>query len=47
MRSDIKNKLEEIEKGLALDPDPTLTIEERIMLSCTSSSIAFAGTTDG
>jgi hypothetical protein len=32
MRSDIKNKLEEIEQSLGIKPDPTLTIEERIIL---------------
>jgi hypothetical protein len=47
MRSDIKKKLEEIEKGLALDPDPTLTIEERIVLLLHKFFYAFAGKKDG
>ena len=47
MKSDIKEKLADIEKGLAIDPDPTLTIEERLILVLHKFFNAFAGRKDG
>jgi hypothetical protein len=47
MRSDIKAKLAYMEKGLDLEPDPTLTIEERLILVLHKVLNALAGTKDG
>jgi hypothetical protein len=47
MRSDIKKKLEDIERGLALDPDPTLTTEERLITVLHKFFYAFAGKSNG